>query len=146
MHYDEALANCAEDGLRLTLTVLIIQDVSENAERNVLIQVGEDLYEIAYSTDTDSGASLPQRLYNMLFIRYYKHETPQWNLYKNGSAWMRVGAGFLGGDTLGREQKMVWYDFQARLDIRRLDGPRDTLIQGGVPYSGRWEERLCHFT
>ena len=149
LHYDEALATCTDDGLRVTTTVLMLDDICESAEPYILILIGAHLYELARSVDSarDNAASSLQRPYNMLFIRHFKHETPQTHLHGNSSVWLRVGAGLLARSS-EQEQEIVWYDFQIGWDIRWLERPDDEVVvaQGMASCAARWEERVCLFT
>jgi hypothetical protein len=72
LHYDDVLAHCSGDGLRVAITALILDGVCTFGDFEILIQVGEDLYEL--SRLASSPTSL--RTFDIIFECYFKNESP----------------------------------------------------------------------
>lgn len=138
LHYDDVLANCSGDGLRVTITALLLDGVCTFSDFAILIQVEEDLYELSRLASSPTSPST----FNIIFVRYFKNESPQLNLGRNSSVKARVGVGFI-DSAVGNE---LQYDFTSGWDIQLLTGAgRDNSLVLKI-VAGEWQEREFLFT
>jgi hypothetical protein len=138
LHYDDILANCSGDGLRVTITALLLDGVCTFSDFAILIQVEEDLYELSRLASNPTSSST----FNIIFVRYFKNESPQLNLGRNSSVKARVGVGFI-DLAVGNE---LQYDFTGGWDIQLLTGAgRDHSLVLKI-VAGEWQEREFLFT
>ena len=132
LHYDEELADITDEGLKVTLTSLILDEPSPTNPTSMVIQAGQELYEI--SRPNEMIASDLQR-FNIVFVRYFKHEQPQGALQRNSSVLMRVGLGLRSTTTEVR----LRHDFGGGWEIRTMPQFEDTLDSTPNILRGRWE-------
>jgi hypothetical protein len=138
LHYDDVLAVCSDDGLRVNITALILHEVCSFGEFEIRIQVDNDLYELSRL----ASSPVSPMTFNIIFVRYFKHETPQVSLERNSSVQTRVGVGFIDFTTSDQLQ----YDLTGEWDIRLLTGPEEDHPLRLRMITGGWEERSFLFT
>lgn len=138
LHYDDVLAACSHDGLRVNITALILHEECSFGEFEILIQVDKDLYELSRLT----SSLISSRTFNIIFVRYFKHETPQMSLERNSSVLVGVGVGFINFTTCDQLQ----YDFAGEWNIQLLMRPPENQSLGLKMVTGEWEERQFLFT
>ena len=130
--YDEELADITDEGLNVTLTALILDEPSPTNSSGMVIQAGQELYEVSRPNSIVAG-DLQQ--FNIVFVRYLKHEQPQGALQRNSSILMRVGLGLKSTTTEVR----LRHDFGGGWEIRTLPQFEDTLDSTPNILRGRWE-------
>ncbi len=146
LRYDEALATCTEEGLRISLTILLLDHACKTLEGYLLVEVENEFYEIR-SPSSLSSTTRPQiEGFDIIFIRCLKQEEPQAMLADHSPAWMPVGV--VCWDAVSSEEfkDLSWYDFQDGWDIRWVDERDDLITQDGTLQSGKWIEKDIRFT
>jgi len=116
LNYYDASATCSEEGLRITIIVLRLNEAYTLAKPEVITRVSDDLYELWKSKET---ADIESTKFDVIFIRHSKHETPEIHLNHNSSVRMIVGVGLLGSE-LGDE---LQYSFNSLLSIQLQSEP-----------------------
>ncbi|KAK0509938.1 hypothetical protein JMJ35_007332 [Cladonia borealis] len=132
LHYDEELADITNEGLKVTLTALILDETSPTNPSGMVIQAGQELYEVSRSNEF--MASNFQH-FNIVFVRYFKHEQPRGALQRNSSILMRVGLGLRSTTTEVRLQ----HEFSGGWEIRTLVQFEEILDSTPNILRGRWE-------
>ena len=138
LHYDDVLADCSDDGLRVNVTALMLHEMCTYSEFEILILADNDLYELSRLLSSPTSS----RPFNVVFVRYFRHETPQISLERNNSVLMGVGVGFIDSTACGQLQ----YDFTGKWNIQLLTGPPEDQQLGLRTITGNWEEREFLFT
>ena len=145
LHYDDALAACTEEGLRIRLIVLLFDDLCETFEGYLRVNVDSDIYEIRTPRETLGSTCPSSDSFDIIFVRYFKLKTPQGMLHDHPSVWMPAGVGQR-DNTFSDDGRLLWYDFQDGWDISLVDEPDQLLQEGRAPQPGLWIERDFLFT
>ena len=111
------------------------------------IKVDSDLYEIKRPRETLDSMHPCAESFEIIFVRYFKLNTPQATLYGHPSTWIHAGVGqWDDGTSPSEDGRRVWYDFQDGWEIRLFDAPDEVLQEGRAPQQGLWMERNFLFT
>ena len=146
LHYDDTLAVCTEEGLHISLIVLLLDGLCKTSEGYLLVKVDSDIYEIRAPRET-LGSSCPRAgSFEIIFVRYFKLNTPQGMLHGHPSLWMPAGVGQWDNTSSSEDGRLLWYDFQDGWEIRLVDEPDEFLREGRAPQVGLWMERDFLFT
>ena len=138
LHYDNELADITETGLRVSLKVLILdQKCTTNAPR-IIIEADQDHYELSRTFET-TETSL--QCFNIIFVRYLKHEEPHTALQRDRPLPFAVG---LGVRSIASEAE-TQHQFNGCWDIRALIGPDEIKCSSTTYIRGSWERVQCCF-
>ena len=144
LHYDEKMAEITEDGLQITLTVLILEKTMAIPSAPLIVEENQNHYELTLSRQAPQPTETCLRRFNTVFVRYFMNDYPQNVLLKNSSLLMRVGLGLRGRGKSSNSK--LQYDFAGGLEIRLLTGEDGVQAGKGNNIRGRWEEVRCCFT
>ena len=138
LHYDEELADIADKGLAVALTVLVLDEPSTVHFSRLLIQAEQNRYELSRSNEATGTVF---QWFNVVFVRYFKHEHPQSALQENSSLLLRVGLGLRGATTAAPLQ----YDFAGCWEIRSVTESEVVEASRTNTIRGNWDMVQCCF-
>ena len=138
LRYDELLANCSNDGLRVNITVLTLHEVCTFDEFEYRIHVGNDVYELSRLASSPVSTTT----FNVVFVRYLKQETPQITLMASSSVLTGVGVGFADSTTYEQLQ----YDFSGGWNIQLFTEHQEERPVVLKTVTGEWQEGEFVFT
>ena len=143
LHYDDTLAACTEEGIRVKLIVLLLDDLCKTFEEYLLVKVYADIYEIRRPQETLFPCA---GSYEIIFVRYFKLKPPQGMLYEHPSLWIPAGVGQWDHASSSDDGRLGWYDFRDGWEIRLVDESDELLREDRAPQLGMWMERDFLFT
>ena len=141
LHYDEELAEITENGLEITLIVLVLENPINMPSTTLIIQQEDNHYWLSLPRRTPQPIQKSLRKFNTVFVRYFKNESPQNVLLKNSSLLMRVGLGLRSRSSKTKLQ----YDFAGGWEIRLLTGEDNLDAAKEKCTRANWEEVSCCF-
>ena len=138
LRYDEELADITDNGLAVALTVLVLDEPSTVHFSRLLIQAEQNRYELSRSNEATGTVF---QWFNVVFLRYFKHEHPQNALQENSSLLLRVGLGLRGATTAAPLQ----YDFAGCWEIRSVTESEEVEASRTNTIRGNWDMMQCCF-
>ncbi|ETI22027.1 hypothetical protein G647_06097 [Cladophialophora carrionii CBS 160.54] len=140
LHYDDALGTISDRGLKVRLSVLSLEQARCTDMSALFLEVDELRYELSRSSPSPSS-TLDK--FNIVFVRYFAHESPQESLRKNNSLLLEVGLGLLSQES---DDHPLQYDFSPGWDIHLMTEQRDDNTAPVETVQAEWMERDFCFT
>ncbi|KIW67605.1 hypothetical protein PV04_06843 [Phialophora macrospora] len=139
LHYDDALGTISDRGLKVKLSVLFLEQAHHTDMSALFLEVGELQYELSRT-----NPSPPPRMdkFNMVIVRYFRHESPPESLEKNSRMLLDVGLG-LSEDS---GDHSLQYDFSPGWEIHLMTEQRENDSASIQSVQAEWVTRDIWFT
>ncbi|KAH0551127.1 hypothetical protein GP486_007529 [Trichoglossum hirsutum] len=137
LHYEEELAEITDEGLRIHLTILMLDDICSTKASAVIVDTGQDRYELERQDKLNDPKI---QAFNVVFVRHFQHEHPRDALQRNRSSLLEVGLGLRDESAAPK----IEHDFCSSWAIWAMDESDDAPqhVEDVVP--GRWGKAdLC---
>ncbi|GKU11333.1 unnamed protein product, partial [Fusarium langsethiae] len=118
LHYEDDLAEITEQGLKVTLTVLRLETPCFSDLDRIVVHADDQFYDMFQSKNTQPAKV---KTFNVVFIRYFKNESPSNALQRDNLISFYVGIGLKSW----REGSQLQHDFNQSLEIRGVSGISD---------------------
>ncbi|KAK2616629.1 hypothetical protein QQS21_000452 [Conoideocrella luteorostrata] len=144
LHYNDEEASITENGLIVTLRVLVLQErVETNFSRVVLQTMEPHFYELSRGENsTETSPKLSE--FNVLIARYAVGEDPEDVLYDTRSVLQEAGLG-LKDEILEDETVPLSHDFTTGYDIREIVDMRELEQDTSPKIEASWTQLKCCF-
>jgi hypothetical protein len=139
LHYDDALGTISDQGLKVSLSVLSVTPAHHTDMPALFLEVGELQYELSRTSPSPSPT---MDKFNFVFVRYFKHESPQETLEKNSRMLLDVGLGLSEDST----DQPLQYDFSPGWEIHLMTEQRDNDPASIESVKAEWVMRDICFT
>lgn len=145
LHYNDEEANITENGLTVTLKVLILDEVTEIGFSYLVLETTEPHFYEVSRAENEADANPRLSKFDVVFARYFKAEDPGDVLYDNRSVLLAVGLGLKGETSVGGSV-LLQHDFREGWEIREIVDMRELERENQPRIRASWTELKCCFT